>query len=130
MKKEESLIEIKENKFMKILNSLKCFVRNLFKKNKNTPIIETEKNIEETKKEEISNLTENNPTKTLQDMELLSKVVKGEIKSSTLELEVQKRLIQLCIKRRMEIKEKIKQTDEKITKMNQLLFEIKEAKRM
>ena len=125
MKKEESLIEIKENIFIKFLNSLKSFFGNLFKKNKNTSITENEKNIQETKKEEINNLTETNPTQTLQDLELLSKVVKGEIESSSLKQEVQQRLINLCRKRRMEIKEKIKQTDEKIVTMNQLLYEIK-----
>ena len=92
MKKEESLIEVKENKFKKFLDSVKSFFGNLFKKNNNIPI-------EEIKKEETENITKTDSNQTMQDMEILGKVVKGEIKSSSLEPEVQERLIQLCRKR-------------------------------
>jgi hypothetical protein len=130
MKKEESLIEFKESKFKKFLDSIKGFFCNLFKKNKNIPIaVENKNNVQEIKKEETTS-PEVNAAQTMQDMEILGKVVKGEIKSSSLEPEVQERLIQLCRKRRMEIREKIKQTDEKIAKINQLLLEIEEIKKM
>ena len=134
MKKEESLIEIKENKFKKFLDSVKSFFSNLLNKNKNVPTIQEAQNTNEIKKENMQEETisdkEIDGAQALKDMEILGKVIKGEIKSSSLEPEVEERLIQLCRKRRMEIKEKIKQTDEKIEKINQLLLEIEEIKKI
>ena len=133
MKKEKALIEYKENKIKKVLDSIKSFFGNLFKKNKSLEEvtikvnnIDNKNNSEKIK--ENDNVSDD--IKVLEDMEMLSKVVNGEIKSSSLEPDVQERLISLCRKRRMQIRENIKETDEKIARINQLLKEIEEIKNM
>lgn len=132
MKKEESLIEIKESKFKSFLDSVKSFFGKLFNKDKKVQnTVELSKETEVKNEDHIQkNNNEELSISTLEDMDLLAKVVKGEIKSKELEPEVQERLIKLCRKRRMEVREKIKQADEKIEKINSLLLEIEEIKKM
>lgn len=148
MKKEESLIEVKDNVFKKFLNSIKTFFLNAFKKEKNeasninsgntTVIKENQANKGEkenfennrtTEIEEIDNKVNIDENQILEDMETLNKVVRGEIKSSNLDKETQDRLAKLCRKRRMEIREKIREVDEKIAKIDRMLLEIQKIKK-
>jgi len=117
MKKEKSLIEVKENKFSKFLNSIKKFFYKLTGK----------ENIEEVNQTEKKENQPNNPSP-LDDVEILGKVLRGEMKSSDLDEDTKKRLMVLCDKREKEIREKIKKTNERISKIDSLLLEIEEIK--
>lgn len=116
MKKEESLIEVKENKFQKFLKSIKNYF-NKFGKNKNENQIE--KDSEEKKKIFYSQMN---------DMDVLEQLVKGEIDSSSIDPDTLERIKALCKKREMEIREKIRINNEKIAMMNKLILEIREIK--
>ena len=64
----------------------------------------------------------------LDDLEILGKVIRGEIQSKDVDDETKERLIVLCQKRGKEIDEKIRITNEKIAKIDNLLLKIEEIK--
>lgn len=116
MENNNSLIPVKENKMSKILNSIKSFFSKLFKNNEN----EKQDNV-------LNSHTENNNDKmqtALSDMELIEKISKGEIKSTDLDKDVQERLIILIRNRRAQIREKMKEAEEKLEKINYMIDEI------
>ena len=117
MEKDKSLMIVKESKISKILNSIKSFFSKLFKKNEK-PAADNIVNQEEpvSNKEKLDTA--------LSDMELIDKISKGEIKSTDLAPDVQKRLIILIRNRRAQIRERMKEAEEKLAKINYMIDEI------
>lgn len=109
MKKEKSLVKVKEGKFTKFLNKIKMFI---FRKNKKD--IVKEKN----EKQEVQKESVKSP---IDDMETLRKILSNEIQIKDLDNDTKRRLIALCNKRELEIKEKIKETKEKITTAERIM---------
>ena len=113
MDKNKSLVEIKEGKFQKFLNSLKkCF--SIFGRKENKKI-----NADEYNTKNIS---------VQDDIDILEKLVKGKIKSSSIDYDTQKRIKVLCAKREKQIREKIRINNEKIAMMDKMIFDIREIR--
>ncbi len=119
MKKEESLIEVKENIFSKFFKSMKSMIYKIFKKD----------TLESQNREELKKAQEEKAAKELleKDMELLGKVVKGEVKASDVEPATKERLILLCKKRRLQVREKINKANETIAKLDKMMAEVDEV---
>lgn len=106
MKKEEALVNVNESIISKCIK----YIKNVFYKIKNK-----ENEIEIEQKSTVS---------AIDDVEILKKILDGEIEIKSLDDEVKRRLISLCKNREKEVREKIDNLKTKNEKLQKIVNKI------
>lgn len=124
MENEKSLVEAKMGIFSRIRQAVFNFFRK-FKKDKISDTID-QKICEDINEENIEITEEKTKdVETINDFDILKDVVNGKIQINDLDIETEKRLIELCDNRLRQIKEKIREKDLEIANLERNLNELK-----